>query len=190
MTVIVPADAVTGPIGVVGDPQGTTIVLQIVPLVTSVVVSGPGTVKVVGKGLIEGDGLYRFGASEGLDGSVSTAGVDVRGDNNTANVALPALGSGMLTVTTVGGTSAPLSFGALMSLLPGPASRVLSASDAAPVELTPGLLQAFVAEAVARFAAAPSDSPPIVICPLCPSRSSITIVTPPGWTTRASSRIS
>ena len=154
MTVIVPLDAVTGPIGMVGDPQGTAIVLQIVPLVTSVMATGPGVVQVTGKGLIEGGALYRFGTSNVLDGSESTAGVDVLGANDTANVALSALGSGSLTVTTAGGTSAPLPFGALMSLLPAPAPGVLPATDAAPVDLTPDLLQAFVAEAVARFAAA------------------------------------
>jgi hypothetical protein len=160
MTVIVPNDAITGPVGVVGDPDNTAIVLQIVPVVTSVTGTGPGVVQVKGKGLIEGNTtLYDFGASIVLDGSVSRGGVDVLnvfGANNTANVSVSPGASGTLTVTTAGGTSAPVSFSginALMGPAPGPASNALVEDESSSVPLTPDVLETFVAEAVARFKA-------------------------------------
>ena len=154
LTVVVPLNAVTGTIGVLGDPDGTTIVLQIVPVVSSVAVGGAGVVEVKGKGLIEGSALYRFGVREVLDGSISGSGVDVVGANDTAKVTLSALGSGSLTVTTAGGTSAPLPFGALMSVLPAPVPRMLFWDDASASQITPVTLRPYIAEALARFAMA------------------------------------
>ena len=110
MTIVVPANAVTGPVGIMGDPQGTSLLLQIVPVVTSIVPSTT-TVRVNGKGLIEGGTLYRFGDLEVLDGSTSIAGANVDASNNDRATVSAAVGSGILTVTTAGGTSAPIAFG-------------------------------------------------------------------------------
>jgi hypothetical protein len=145
MTVVVPSNAVTGPVGVIGDPQGTSIILQIVPTVTSVVPLGAGLVRVNGQGLIEGGTLYRFGVSEVLDGSVSRSGVDVAGNNDEATVTLAALSNGALTVTTAGGTSAPIPFGAMLA-----ADRTVYVGDASRGNLTSSALQSSVSEAIVR----------------------------------------
>jgi hypothetical protein len=116
MTIVVPRNAVTGKVGILGDPEGTLITLQIVPVVSSVLIQ-TSNVQISGSGLIEGNGLYRFGDLEILDGSISGGGVDVsnsvNGRNDRANVRITPPSSGIMTVTTAGGTSAPISFGAL-----------------------------------------------------------------------------
>ena len=107
LTAVVPDDALTGPIGIVGD--GHTIVLQIVPVVESAALTGVQRVRVIGKGLIEGnDTIYRFGSGIIVDSATDAAPTDVSNTNTTADLPLPVGGNGSLTVTTAGGTSAPI----------------------------------------------------------------------------------
>ena len=95
----------------VGDRNGKEVVLQIVPVVESVQFPGNGTVQLTGKGLIEGhDTLYHLGDAVLIDASVSSAGFDVFANNTRAILALPQSGAGTLTVTTAGGTSAPVAW--------------------------------------------------------------------------------
>jgi hypothetical protein len=147
MTVVVPNNAITGPVGIMGDPQGTSLLLQIVPVVTSIVPSST-SVRVNGRGLIEGGTLYRFGDLEVLDGSVSNAGVNVDTNNNDRAIVSATIGSsGTLTVTTAGGTSAPLSYGAMVAARTASSSAIRSATS----NLTPKLLRAFATEVVAAL---------------------------------------
>ncbi len=147
MTVVVPNNAVTGPVGIMGDPQATSLVLQVVPVVTSIVPS-TNTVRVNGKGLIEGGTLYQFGSIEVLDGSPSIAGVKVDSNNNDrANITVAVGASGVFTVTTAGGTSAPISYGAMVAARIAPTS----ASRGATSNLTPRTLQVFATQAFAAL---------------------------------------
>ena len=149
MTIVVPRNAVTGPVGILGDPEGTLITLQIVPVVTNVLLQTVN-VEVSGSGLIEGNGLYRFGGMEILDGSISDRGVDVfnsvSGRNDRARVSITPPSSGVMTVRTAGGTSAPVTFGAMTALRVTPEERrpkALEADELAPI----------VAEVLRRYGA-------------------------------------
>ena len=151
MRFVVPADAVTGPVGVMGDLDGSMILLQIVPVVTTIVPVGTTSIRVTGKGLIEGDALYRIGTNEILDGSISSAGVNVTGFNTSATVASVSLGTGTFTVTTAGGTSAPINFGALKS------EQNHYDRDLRSIYLQASQLQSIANEAISRYAAAGID---------------------------------
>ncbi len=133
MTVTVPSNAITAHVGILGDPEGTTFLLQIVPTVASVVAQ-TGNIQLNGSGFIEGATFYQIGALEILDGSVSSAGVNVRDNassrNNQANIAKTLSGSGQIIVTTAGGSSAPLSFGSS-----SPLSGEGEANHASPLPL-------------------------------------------------------
>jgi hypothetical protein len=109
MTVIVPDDAITGPVALIGDANGLQPILQIVPVVESVTVQPDGTLLVQGRGLIEGNRtLYRSGASVVVDASASSIGFDVTTFNTRATLDVAWAGPDQLTVTTEGGVSAAL----------------------------------------------------------------------------------
>jgi hypothetical protein len=109
LTVVVPDDALTGLIGIVGDRNGTTTLLQIVPVVQSAQITGVQRARLLGNGLIEGNNtLYRFGSGVVVDAATLSSPTDVSGMNSTVDLALPVSGSGSVTVTTAGGTSAPI----------------------------------------------------------------------------------
>jgi hypothetical protein len=115
LTVVVPADAVTAVIGVVGDQNAREELLQIVPVVTGVdvtSVAGNGStanVTVTGAGFVEGDNtVYRFGEVTVVDLSdASTPDVGFGNDDATLTLPLTAEAFGTVTVRTSGGTSAP-----------------------------------------------------------------------------------
>jgi hypothetical protein len=121
LTVLVPYDAITGPLSVVGDELNTAALLQIVPVVTSAYMTGVGTAQLQGFGFIEGNGsIYNFDGATVIDTS-TTSGPDVYYNyangsyttNALVNLSPPTSGSGALTVTTAGGTSAPIAWNAI-----------------------------------------------------------------------------
>ena len=123
LTVLVPLDALTAPIAVVGDQNNTQALLQVVPVITradmtSVASNGTSAqVQLRGAGFVEDRGSeYTFGATLVRDDSFS-AGPDVHAAfvhaNDAVNLTLPLAGDydGAVTVKTAGGTSAPFSVG-------------------------------------------------------------------------------
>ena len=120
LTLVVPDDALTGPVSVVGDRLNTASLLQIVPVVTSAFMSGVGQAQIVGLGFIEGNGsAYSFDGVAVVDTSTSS-GPDVYYNvyngylpNGLVYLAPPTSGAGALTVTTAGGTSAPFVWNAI-----------------------------------------------------------------------------
>ena len=89
--------------------------LQIVPVLTSIDVTGANATQWRGLGLVEGNGtLYTIGSGSVTDSDVSATGVNVGGffvvDNDGANVAMTAFGPGQASIRTAGGTSAPLAW--------------------------------------------------------------------------------
>jgi hypothetical protein len=117
LTVVVPNDAITGVLGVIGDTNNAQALLQVVPIVTSVRVTGIDAVQLKGKGFVKGNNsVYAFGGMSAIDVSSSTAGFSIGYSsqaNDTANLALLISGTGNLTVTTAGGTSAPIPWNAI-----------------------------------------------------------------------------
>ncbi|MGA7501504.1 MAG: hypothetical protein WBX00_32635, partial [Isosphaeraceae bacterium] len=121
LTVVVPFDALTGTVSVVGDELNTAALLQIVPVVTAAYMTGVGQAQLQGFGFIEGNGsIYSFDGATVVDTSTSS-GPDVYYNsangsyvvNGLVNLAPPTSGDGALTVTTAGGTSAPFAWNAI-----------------------------------------------------------------------------
>ena len=146
MTIVVPNNAVTGPVGIMGDPQGTSFILQIVPVVTAILPSTT-TVQVNGKGLIEGGTLYRFGDLEVLDASTSIAGADVDSNRNDRAIVAATVVGGTVTVTTAGGTSAPLSFGALRAQRYDEPDSLIPQQSNSDTRFTDEILQGIITDA-------------------------------------------
>jgi hypothetical protein len=117
MDVIVPNEATTGVVEIIGDTASRSIPLQIVPVVSSVdveYINGSTAVVVLrGRGFSEGDGIYQFGSTKVVDPDASYLNVDVGYSqfyNDWVRLILPLSVSvfGEITVTTEGGTCAPL----------------------------------------------------------------------------------
>jgi hypothetical protein len=125
MTVVVPDDALTGPIHVVGDVNGTQALLQIVPVVDSVELTTSDEVRALGRGFVEGDATYRLGTGTVIDIGARD-GPEVSGLNDQVTFAPPPSEPGVFTVTTAGGTSAPVAWGGFASAQPA-----LAAADGA-----------------------------------------------------------
>ncbi len=124
--VIVPLDAVTGSVRLLGDANGQNIPLQILPVVTGVDVLSvasdgtSATVRIAGLGFVEGGGSeYRFGSEVVLDAGTTT-GPDVFGrsdallgfiPNGFVQLTVPLVDGafGAVNVKTAGGTSASFS---------------------------------------------------------------------------------
>jgi hypothetical protein len=117
ITVLVPTEAVTGPVSVVGDTLASQVLLQVVPVVSGVDLTSVDVnnafLTISGLGLIEGNGTrYQLGSVSIVDPGVST-GPDAFSSNTRANVST-AFSDGLfgsVAVTTAGGTSAPFSVG-------------------------------------------------------------------------------
>ena len=148
-TVVVPLNAVTGRVRMVGDRNATEAPLQILPVVTNVqvtsVASDGSTVNVTlsGLGFVEGNGSeYRFGTVVVADPG-STTGPDVVTSypnyvtNGTVNLTLPLsdAASGPIVVKTAGGVSA-----AFTTTLTGIVATAYSGTptDAAQPSANPG----------------------------------------------------
>ena len=123
LTVLVPIDALTAPVALVGDQNNSQVLLQVVPVIeradlTSVASNGTSaSVQLRGAGFVEDRASeYRFGETLVRDDSVSS-GPDVffgfAHQNDAVNLTLPLSGDydGAVTVRTAGGTSAPYSVG-------------------------------------------------------------------------------
>ena len=127
LTVVVPEEAVTGTVGIIGDRNNTEAFLQIVPTLTAIdltSISFDGSTFSAGfqgQGFVEGGTTYTLGSESFVDDNVSPSGIDattrvgidnrfVRG----AHLSALAFSEGIfgpITVTTAGGTSAVLSVG-------------------------------------------------------------------------------
>jgi hypothetical protein len=88
--------------------------LQIVPVLVSVTASGANATRWRGLGFVEGNGtIFTLGAQSLTDASTGT-GPNTGGffavDNDGADVGLGITGTGQARVTTIGGTSAPVTF--------------------------------------------------------------------------------
>jgi archaellum component FlaG (FlaF/FlaG flagellin family) len=125
MDVVVPDEAVTSTLRLIGDSRGQSIALQIVPVVEQVSIDSisNNTARVLlrGRGFIESNGTYNFGSTGVIDPDASTVSVDVYSQlkgNDSALLSLPLSENiaGAITVTNEGGTSAPWirSFNALI----------------------------------------------------------------------------
>ena len=126
LIVVVPDDALTGPVSVVGDQLNTAAPLQIVPVVTYADFQSVASdwlqrrAQIRGRGFIKGAGTYTFGTTSVVDTSINS-GPDVIYDygdgndrtNGQVNLTVPLAGNpyGTITVTTAGGTSAPYTVG-------------------------------------------------------------------------------
>jgi len=97
----------------------TAPLLQIVPLVTSVDVTGlsgsSSRAQLQGRGFVEGHGsVYTFGTGSVTDSDNSSSPIDVffgfSHENDAVNLTLPVSGPGTLRVQTAGGTSAPIAW--------------------------------------------------------------------------------
>ncbi|MGE0642375.1 MAG: Ig-like domain-containing protein [Nitrospira sp.] len=122
--VIVPLNAVTGTVRVVGDVNGAEVPLQIVPVVSDVqvqfVFGTTAQVVLTGLGFVEGhNSEYGFGSERILDAGVNTgpqvgarfdgAGNFIPNGSVTLDVPVTAGAFGPITVKTAGGTSATYS---------------------------------------------------------------------------------
>ena len=119
-TVVVPVNALTGQVGIVGDQSGTKVYLQIVPIITGITVTsvaGDGSsanVTLSGLGFVEGNNsLYTFGTTVVADPGIGTGPDVTRGppsyvENGIVNLTVPLSNGafGPVTVTTAGGTTA------------------------------------------------------------------------------------
>ncbi len=117
--VVVPADAATGSVRLIGDNKATSLFLQVVPKLTlanmtSLDSNGAyASITLQGAGFVEGNGSeYRFGAVIRSDGNTGSDGADVYSTNTAVNLRVPLADAfGPITVKTEGGTSAPFSIG-------------------------------------------------------------------------------
>jgi hypothetical protein len=110
LTVVVPNDAMTGVIGIVGDGNNTQALLQIVPILISATING-GTVQLKGGGFVRGnESSYNFPGDVLIDindSSVYSVYSGFGQPDDAVNFPLPTTSvTGTLTVTTNGGTSA------------------------------------------------------------------------------------
>jgi uncharacterized protein YjiK len=110
LQVVVPTGAVSGRVRLAGDTVG--VFLQIVPRLTDVSTNGVGsffhnsTLMLTGSGFAEGDVTIGFGAQALMDSGRAT-GPDVT-SSGTLSLTVPnGVPTGPITITTVGGTSAP-----------------------------------------------------------------------------------
>ncbi len=119
MQVVVPQDATTGPVRVLGDLNDAEVFLQIVPVVNVVVTSGgPGGafVSLGGSGFVEGNGSqYTFGTEVITDINPDKG---PSADPNGAVLTVPIVPEafGPISVKTIGGVSAPASLGTVTSI--------------------------------------------------------------------------
>lgn len=128
---------ITGPAALY-DPVSTSVsasvTLQIVPVLDPPTATGFGTARpltLTGSGFVE-DGLtLRFPTLDGgvIDVADTGANIEVTNRNRTLNLLAPSgVGPGLLTVTTAGGTSAPVTIGgastgaAVLAIVPNPVS--------------------------------------------------------------------
>ena len=116
LDVVVPDEAITSNLKVIGDSRGRSIPLQIVPIVEQVLVDSisGNTAKILllGRGFTESEGTYRFGTTDVVDPDASAVSVDVYSQqkgNDSVLLSLPLSANiaGAITVTNEGGTSAP-----------------------------------------------------------------------------------
>ncbi|MBX9699617.1 MAG: hypothetical protein K2X74_09275, partial [Acetobacteraceae bacterium] len=114
--------------------------LQIVPVVTAVDVTSTNFAQVTGQGLVEGNGTaYQFGNGSVIDVDTGTT-TNVFSSGTASNLTLPIQGIGNFTVTTTGGTSAPIAWnvvnpnlGSLIGVAYDPATSTLWVADGANI---------------------------------------------------------
>ena len=115
LTVLVPGNAITGAVSVVGDQNNSALLLQIVPTISSITMTGgngySGQFRMYGTGFVDGhDSVYTFGSYSVVDDSGSSQAIDVYSGGTTAYFGDLRTSQdifGNITVTTAGGSSAP-----------------------------------------------------------------------------------
>jgi hypothetical protein len=112
-TVVVPLQAVTGPVTLIGATQ--SVELQSVPrlfgsFTNNDFVTGVN-LQITGRGFIEGATTVHFGAVDFTDPNVEYVHFDVFNSNASANISIPPGAGGLVSVTTDGGTSNPVQIG-------------------------------------------------------------------------------
>jgi hypothetical protein len=91
--------------------------LQIVPVVMSVDVDTTNSAQITGQGFLEGHGtIYHVGTTDVID-LENAAGPNVFSGNTLVDLALPVGGPGTFTMTTAGGTSAPVPWNVVSPVL-------------------------------------------------------------------------
>jgi hypothetical protein len=91
--------------------------LQIVPVVTSFDVNGVNTAQITGRGFVEANlTSYNFPGATIVDTAQGT-GPDIVSSGTVGNLNLPVAGAGNFTITTAGGTSAPVAFNSISPVL-------------------------------------------------------------------------
>ncbi len=107
LTVMVPANAKTGKLGLLSGRDGAT--LQVVPTVTAIAGGTPGQqVTISGSGFVEGGTAVRFGSDSVMiqdGGKQADDGIDVQTTNTKVIVNVPANGTLPYEVITAGGRS-------------------------------------------------------------------------------------
>ena len=146
IVLLVPVDAVTGSLGIVGDRSASTFPLQIVPVLDSVDVesidgAGHARVRLRGKGFVEAGGTYHFGTTDLVDINTSFNPIDVFFASGAWTAYFydvdlsTAAAFGAVSVSTAGGSSLP--FSQTVAALTGTALSG-SAANPAPASANPG----------------------------------------------------
>ena len=78
ISLTVPTQATTGPVGIVGDQNNFTPTLQIVPVVTGLSVNSNGYSYIYGSGFVEGASTYTYAGGSVTDTSTSSSPIDAQ----------------------------------------------------------------------------------------------------------------
>ena len=140
-TVVVPTGAVTDVLRIVGDSAGNDVPLQIVPVLNAMTVNSVASdgssayITLHGFGFVDGNNsAYVFGTTVIPDANGANQGPDVYSTGTNVNLTLPlnAYSYGPVVVKTAGGTSAPISFTATLSVANATATSGTPANSALP----------------------------------------------------------
>ena len=141
-TVVVPTNAVTDVVRVVGDSTTNDVPLQIVPVISSMTVNSVisdgsfASVTFHGLGFVDGNNsVYQFGGTVITDASGQNQGPDVFSSGtqvNLSSVPLNPLSYGPITVKTAGGVSAPVTLTATLTVANATATSGTPANAALP----------------------------------------------------------
>ena len=139
--VVVPGNAITDVVRVIGDANANDVLLQIVPVVASMTVTSVNSdgsfaaINLHGSGFIDGnDSTYVFGGTTVTDANSNNQGPDVFNTDTQVNLSVPltAAAYGPVTVRTAGGTSAAVTLTATLTVANATATSGTPANAALP----------------------------------------------------------
>ena len=140
-TVVVPGNAVTDVVRVVGDHTGDDVPLQIVPTITGMTVNSVASdgssafITLHGTGLVDGNNSsYQIGSTIIADASSANQGPDVYSTGTNVDLTVPLFAGsfGPITVTTAGGTSTQLTAALTLTVANATATSGTPANPALP----------------------------------------------------------